>query len=77
MLGAILRAADIGDGTTGNTEFADDDRIPGWARENIALLAAYGIASGYADNTLRPGAEITRAEVAALLCRTHNVLIGQ
>ena len=77
VLGAILRAADIGDGTTGNTEFADDDRIPGWARENIALLAAYGIASGYADNTLRPGAEITRAEVVALLCRTHNVLIGQ
>ena len=47
--------------------FADDNSIPDWARDEIYKLANKGIVSGYEDNTINPQGNITRAEVASLI----------
>ncbi len=56
------------------TAFADDADIPDWARTNVTKIVGYGLISGFEDNTLRPGAVISRAEIAALLVRIHGIL---
>ncbi|MBQ8526629.1 MAG: S-layer homology domain-containing protein [Clostridia bacterium] len=50
-------------------EFADSGDIADYAVEAVAKLAAAGIIGGYEDNTIRPGANLTRAETATILCR--------
>ncbi len=63
VIGSILTAteADIG--------FADRSEISDWAVSGIAECVGAGIISGYGDNTIRPKATITRAELAIMLCR--------
>ncbi len=56
------------------TVFSDADSIPAWAENNIRVCVNAGIVSGFADGTIRPLAEITRAEIAALLCRTDAAM---
>lgn len=46
--------------------FADQEEIPAWAAEHIALLVGQGVVSGY-EGYVRPQDPITRAEVAKLL----------
>jgi len=81
VLGEILKQnlyAD--DGTFGSfaqTAFTDDAAIPEWARANIVGMVGHGIVSGFDDNTIRPGAAVTRAETAALLCRVHDLLTAK
>ena len=58
------------------TSFADDADIPDWARTNITRIVSWGLISGFEDNTLRPGAVISRAEIAALLVRIHGILVA-
>ena len=41
-----------------------------------AEAARLGIVNGYEDGTFRPNAPITRAEVAAIICRAINVIRG-
>ena len=38
-----------------------------WYYDAVVSLAEKGILSGYADGTFRPNAQITRAELAAIL----------
>jgi len=71
VLGALLGAAEE---IPTETAFADDGDIPDWARTNIARIVSMGLISGFEDNTLRPGAVISRAEIAALLVRIHGIL---
>lgn len=71
VLGALLGAAEE---IPVETAFADDGDIPDWARTNIARIVSMGLISGFEDNTLRPGAVISRAEIAALLVRIHGIL---
>ncbi|ACX51664.1 peptidase S8 and S53 subtilisin kexin sedolisin [Ammonifex degensii KC4] len=40
-----------------------------WAAKDIAVLAARGVVGGYPDGTFRPDKAITRAELAAMICR--------
>ncbi len=40
-----------------------------WAAEEIGVLAARGVISGYPDGSFRPEKPLTRAELAALLAR--------
>ncbi len=54
-------------GTDTSPEFADAAMIGAWARESVMLAAQAGILKGYKDGTFRPGAEITRAEMAAMI----------
>ena len=48
-------------------EFKDSSKIPVWARNAIAQAVSMSIINGYGDGTFKPGAEITRAEMAALI----------
>jgi hypothetical protein len=40
-----------------------------WAEGPVLALESLGVVSGYPDGTFRPGAPVTRAELAALLAR--------
>ncbi len=56
-----------------------DEEIPGtdkyadikghWAEESIMELLESNIIAGYPDGTIRPNADITRAEITVLLCK--------
>jgi len=54
-------------GTNVPPEFADAAKIGAWAKESVMLAAQAGILKGYKDGTFRPGAEITRAEMATMI----------
>ncbi|MGI6643371.1 MAG: S-layer homology domain-containing protein [Bacillota bacterium] len=53
-------------------DFADvlPDR---WSSKHIATLAAGGILEGYPDGTFKPGASITRAELATIAARFDDL----
>lgn len=46
----------------------------GWAKEEIAALAAAGILKGYEENTFRPALELSQQELSVLLGRLQQVL---
>ena len=48
-------------------EFADAEDISVWARESVERLVTLGLVSGYEDGTIKPLANITRAEIAKIL----------
>ncbi|KAF1086043.1 Cellulosome-anchoring protein precursor [Sporotomaculum syntrophicum] len=54
--------------------FADNSAIAAWASEDIAIAVANGIVKGYSDNTFKPGNNVTRAEVAAMVSRLLDLL---
>ena len=64
----------VGNVTPSPLAFADEAKIPQWAREKIALTCGAGIVNGYEDNTLRPLNDVTRGEIASLFARLlkHN-----
>ncbi len=47
----------------------DANKIPTWAKGQVAKAIELGIIKGYNDNTFRPDKTITRAEVAAMIAR--------
>lgn len=49
--------------------FADSADISSWAMVGISKCVSAGLIKGYEDNTLRPRATISRAEMASLLMR--------
>ena len=67
----IDRALNLASG--GEIAFADSGAIADYAKESVANLASAGILGGYEDNTIRPGAFLTRAETAAILCRVISL----
>lgn len=58
-------------GQTPTPSFTDIDRIANWARESIFELNNDRVIGGYPDGTFKPKNNVTRAEIAAMLC---NVL---
>ncbi len=56
------------------SEYADRESVPDWALGYVALAVQRGLLQGYDDGTLRPGADVTRAEAAALIARTLDRL---
>ncbi|WEK56260.1 MAG: glycosyl hydrolase 53 family protein [Candidatus Cohnella colombiensis] len=53
--------------------FTDTANIGAWAKKAVAQAVQAGIIQGYSDGTFRPNAEITRAEMAAMIA----VALGQ
>lgn len=48
-------------------EFTDAEQISAWAKEHVERLVTLGLVSGYEDDTIKPLANITRAEIAKIL----------
>lgn len=67
VLGRALQGTGLPAGEI--TEFSDHADIPQWAREFVAALNAAGIVRGYEQGDFRPSGQITRAEVAVMICR--------
>ncbi|SEF70748.1 discoidin domain-containing protein [Paenibacillus sp. UNC499MF] len=57
------------DGTASLPGFADAADIGAWAGTAAAQAVAAGIIDGYGDGTFRPGADITRTEMAVMTAR--------
>jgi hypothetical protein len=51
------------------TQFADGDRISGYARDPMAWAVANGLIQGVGADTLQPQGSTTRAQAAAILMR--------
>ncbi len=51
------------------TVYTDDMQIAAWAKDQVYVAGEIGLVSGYADGSIRPKAEMTRAEAAALLVK--------
>lgn len=49
------------------SEFKDAEKVQNYAKAAFAKLIAYNVVDGYADGTVKPEGNITRAEVAKLL----------
>ena len=56
-------------GTDITDAFGDFEDIPNYGKAAFAVLINKGIISGYPDNTLRPKANITRAELFKIISR--------
>jgi len=57
--------------------YGDTNSISVWAREDVALMIAAGIVQGNGPELLNPKANMTRAEVTALVARllkTNNLI---
>ncbi len=52
--------------------FTDGGNIGAWARAAVAKSIQAGIVSGYADGSFRPGANISRAELAVMAARAYG-----
>lgn len=61
--------------TPATLTFTDADSIPGWARDGVARSVAAGIVSGYPDGSFRPGATLTRGEIAKIIYLTIQALV--
>ena len=48
-------------------EFADSDKISGWAAESVSWAVSEGLLSGSDGNRLNPTGTATRAQVAQVL----------
>ncbi|TDQ40392.1 putative repeat protein (TIGR02543 family) [Aureibacillus halotolerans] len=49
--------------------FADQNQIEPWAKEAVSRAVQNGIVYGYEDNSFRPNAPLTRAEIAVMIAR--------
>lgn len=59
-----------------NEEITFTDTSGHWAEKQIEEMAKLGIIKGYEDGSFKPDKAVTRAEVAAMLCRAINVVRG-
>ncbi|GGE02809.1 S-layer homology domain-containing protein [Paenibacillus nasutitermitis] len=57
--------------------FKDKDKIGSWAVESVQQAVKLGIISGYADGTFRPNANITHAEMIAMVVRASGLPMGE
>lgn len=71
MITLLLKAFNRGTSEDA-VNYADSADIT-WSKGYIAKAASMGIITGYEDNTIRPKANITRAEVFALIYRCMNI----
>lgn len=68
----ISRALKLG-GNADGTALRDFDSVPGWAQEHVARAVAAGLIGGYADQTFRPGDQLTRAQLAVIIARAAGL----
>ncbi|WP_171681689.1 S-layer homology domain-containing protein [Paenibacillus planticolens] len=71
MLMKALQSQAVADDTTMN--FADVDQIGSWAREFVSKAVKLKIIEGYDDLTFRPNANISHAEMIAMVIRASGL----
>ncbi|MCL6635940.1 MAG: S-layer homology domain-containing protein, partial [Peptococcaceae bacterium] len=54
-------------------DFKDAGNVPQWAREAMGRVVSAGIIRGYEGNLLKPEANLTRAEMAAIIKRLDSL----
>ncbi len=52
-----------------NISFKDAADIPSWATDEVSYVTSAEIISGNADGSLKPKANITRAEISSVICK--------
>lgn len=58
------------------TAFADDADISSYAKTAVHAMRSIGVVGGYPDNSFKPKANATRAEVATMFRNLYNYLNG-
>jgi hypothetical protein len=66
----LVRALGL-QGSAAVDSFADQSAIPDWAKGELGAALRAGILQGYEDQTLRPNATISRAEMITMLLRAY------
>lgn len=54
-------------------DFEDAAAVPTWARAAMGRVVSAGVLKGYEGNLIKPGANLTRAEMAVLISRILNL----
>ncbi len=72
----LVRALGLEDKAIDNAgadlDFKDEAAIPVWARAYVKVAVDEGVISGFPGNVFRPGAPVTRAEMATMLVRAQE-----
>lgn len=71
MLGRALNLQ----GDDSSLMFADQDKIPEWARPFVAKAVSAGIIKGYDNNTFRSEYQLTRTEIVVMIVRALDIEI--
>ncbi|MBP1991628.1 RCC1 domain-containing protein [Paenibacillus eucommiae] len=74
MAAMVSKAMEGKAGNMASTSFADDARIPAWAKAYVEAARGYGIIEGRAGNQFVPDGLTTRAEAAVVLLRLWKIL---
>ena len=69
---AVILFRYLGSDAQNGVSFADSDKISDYAKNAVSALSSSKILNGYEDNTFRPDANATRAEVATVISRILN-----
>lgn len=69
----LVKALGFDAGEYSALQFKDTDKIPEWAKANIAILIEKGIISGYGDNTFRADQPISRTEMVMMIVRAMGL----
>ncbi|WP_391571781.1 S-layer homology domain-containing protein [Cohnella sp.] len=73
----VMLAKALGlDGEDDQLTFSDRERIGPWASRAIAQAVRQSVIQGYADGSFRPGAVVTRAEMATMIARALGLSLA-
>ncbi|MGI2293339.1 S-layer homology domain-containing protein [Paenibacillus sp. GXUN7292] len=72
LISMLVRALDPSDETAA-LDFADQKQIGAWAADAVKSAVQAGWINGYSDGSFRPQANMTRAEMTAVIVRAMNL----
>lgn len=70
MMNSMVRLAGFAPGGAA-VEFADSDQISEGSLEAVQAMHEIGLMQGYGDGSYRPGAQLTRQQMAVVCCRYY------
>lgn len=74
MAALVSRAMAWGTDSLASTPFADDARIPDWAKAYVEAARMHGLLEGREGNRFVPDGQTTRAEAAVVLLRLRHAI---